>query len=73
MANQVVNWIYSDQDDVRRFNNIMDYNVEVNTLLEAFNYFATTYTIDGYTNILDNRYEDAGLIIRPLTTPAKRA
>lgn len=69
MANQVVNWIYSDQDDVRRFNNIMDYNVEVDTLLDAFNYFATTYTIDGYANILDNRYEDAGLIIRPLTTP----
>lgn len=72
MANQTVNWIYDSQDDVRRFNQIMDYEVAVDSLAEIRKYFATTYGgMKGIpiATILDCQYEDAGLIIRPLTTP----
>ena len=72
MANQTVNWIYDSQDDVRRFNQIMDYEVAVDSWAEMRKYFATTYggmKDIPIATILDCQYEDAGLIIRPLTTP----
>ena len=68
MGAQVTNWIYSDQDDVRYFNSNVNYQVAEDTVTEAYKYFSSTSFFKDHTHILDNKFEEEGLIVRPITS-----
>ena len=68
MGAQVTNWIYDDQDEVRYFNTNVNYQVAEDTLVDAYKHFSSTSFFAHHEYIVDNRYEEEGLIIRPITS-----